>query len=63
RNDLIRSVTLADVHRVARRLLAHVLGGQGFVVHPLEWWHWELGTHYWAQVTGAATAVYDLVED
>lgn len=40
--------------RQLRRLLGHVLGGQGFVVHPQEWWHWEYGTRMWAAITGQA---------
>lgn len=48
----------AQAARDARRLLAHVLGGQGFAVNPFEWWHWEHGTHFWARVTGVPTARY-----
>lgn len=33
--------------RDLRRLLAFVMSGVGFVVHPQEWWHWEFGTRFW----------------
>ncbi len=42
----------AVVPRQFRRLLALAMAGQGFVVHPQEWWHWEYGTRMWAAVTG-----------
>lgn len=48
--------------RLARRLLAHVLGDAGFVVNRLEWWHWEFGTHYWGEVTGTPIVPYGLVD-
>ena len=41
-----------EVPRRLRRLLAAAMTGQGFVVHPQEWWHWEYGTRMWAAVTG-----------
>ena len=37
--------------RQLRRLLGSVMGSQGFVVHPQEWWHWEYGTRMWAAIT------------
>ena len=44
--------------RAHRRLLASVLGAQGLVNYPTEWWHWSYGDRYWALVTGAAHALY-----
>lgn len=41
-----------EAPRRLRRLLAHAMRSQGFVVHPQEWWHWEFGTRMWAAVTG-----------
>ena len=38
--------------RDLRRLLASVMRGSGFAVHPQEWWHWEYGTRWWAAVEG-----------
>ena len=44
--------------RAHRRLLASVLGAQGLVNYPTEWWHWSYGDRYWALVTGATHALY-----
>lgn len=38
--------------RTLRRLLYHVLRGQGFVVLAEEWWHFEFGTRLWSALTG-----------
>lgn len=35
-----------------RRLLYWAMREQGFVVHELEWWHFEFGTRRWAALTG-----------
>lgn len=35
-----------------RRLLAHVLGSQGFVGLASEWWHWSFGDDVWANARG-----------
>ena len=47
--------------RLGRRLLSQVLRGVGFVVNPYEWWHWEVGTQYWGQVTGTPLIPFGLV--
>jgi len=44
--------------RAHRDLLAEVLGEQGLVNYPTEWWHWSYGDRYWALTTGAARSVY-----
>lgn len=44
--------------RAHRELLAEVLGEQGLVNYPTEWWHWSFGDRYWALVTGAQDALY-----
>jgi len=44
--------------RAHRELLGRVLGAQGLVNYPTEWWHWSLGDRYWALVTGARHAPY-----
>lgn len=44
--------------RAHRELLARVLGAQGLVNYPTEWWHWSFGDRYWALVCGAGHAVY-----
>jgi zinc D-Ala-D-Ala dipeptidase len=44
--------------RAHRELLSRVLGAQGLVNYPTEWWHWSLGDRYWALVTGARHAPY-----
>lgn len=44
--------------RAHRTLLAKVLGEQGLVNYPTEWWHWSFGDRYWALVTGAGRSVY-----
>jgi len=44
--------------RAHRDLLAKVLGNQGLVNYPTEWWHWSFGDRYWALMTGAPAALY-----
>ncbi len=44
--------------RAHRDLLARVLGAQGLVNYPTEWWHWSHGDRYWALSTGAPHALY-----
>ena len=44
--------------RAHRDLLAEVLGAQGLVNYPTEWWHWSFGDRYWALVTEARHALY-----
>lgn len=44
--------------RAHRDLLADVLGAQGLVNYPTEWWHWSFGDRYWAVATGARHALY-----
>ncbi|MBA2953101.1 dipeptidase [Nocardioides sp. MAH-18] len=44
--------------RAHRDLLAEVLGAQGLVNYPTEWWHWSFGDRYWALVTEAQHALY-----
>lgn len=44
--------------RAHRELLAEVLGAQGLVNYPTEWWHWSFGDRYWAITTGAEHAIY-----
>jgi D-alanyl-D-alanine dipeptidase len=44
--------------RAHRQLLAKVLGNQGLVNYPTEWWHWSFGDRYWALVTGSPAALY-----
>lgn len=51
-----------SVVRRLRRLLAACLGEQGFVGHPLEWWHWSLGDDWWAASRGTA-GLFDVVEE
>ncbi len=48
--------------RAHRQLLARVLGNQGLVNYPTEWWHWSFGDRYWALMTGAAAALYGSVD-
>ncbi len=43
-----------------RRLLWHTMTNAGFANYPGEWWHYEFGNQRWANITGAATAVYGL---
>ncbi|MBF4161104.1 M15 family metallopeptidase [Nocardioides acrostichi] len=52
------SPDISDDARAHRDLLAAVLGGQGLVNYPTEWWHWSHGDRYWALVTGAPAALY-----
>lgn len=44
--------------RAHRTLLAEVLGAQGLVNYPTEWWHWSHGDRYWALLTRAPHARY-----
>jgi zinc D-Ala-D-Ala dipeptidase len=44
--------------RAHRELLAEVLGLQGLVNYPTEWWHWSFGDRYWALVTEAQHSIY-----
>ena len=44
--------------RAHRELLAAVLGAQGLVNYPTEWWHWSFGDRYWALLTDAQFAPY-----
>lgn len=44
--------------RSLRRLLTQVLGRQGFVVYPYEWWHFSYGDQLWATAHGAEHAIY-----
>jgi D-alanyl-D-alanine dipeptidase len=44
--------------RANRDLLAGVLGREGLVNYPTEWWHYSYGDRYWALATGAGTALY-----
>lgn len=48
--------------RDLRRVLAAALAPHGFVVHPLEWWHWSWGEQWWAAASGHAECPYDAVE-
>jgi zinc D-Ala-D-Ala dipeptidase len=50
-----------SVTRRLRRVLAKAMSDQGFVVYPLEWWHWSYGDDVWAQANGCA-ALYEIVE-
>ncbi|WP_158375300.1 M15 family metallopeptidase [Cellulosimicrobium cellulans] len=47
--------------RANRAELARVLGGEGLVNYPTEWWHWSYGDRYWAFVTGAGHAVFEMM--
>jgi D-alanyl-D-alanine dipeptidase len=49
--------------RAHRSLLAEVLGAQGLVNYPTEWWHWSFGDRYWALITGAGCASYGPVTE
>lgn len=44
--------------RANRDLLARVLGREGLVNYPTEWWHYSYGDRYWALATGAGAALY-----
>jgi D-alanyl-D-alanine dipeptidase len=35
-----------------RRLLYHLMAGQGFTNYQEEWWHYDFGDTTWAQITG-----------
>ncbi len=45
-----------------RRALVKALSGAGLVNYPTEWWHWSFGDRYWALVTGAPHALFDVRE-
>ncbi|WP_186576099.1 M15 family metallopeptidase [Aquibacillus kalidii] len=45
-----------------RRLLYHVMTSVGFTNYPEEWWHFDYGNQWWAQLKGKPTAIYGLVE-
>jgi len=36
------------VARDLRRMLHHLMSDAGFVVYPMEWWHFEYGTRRWS---------------
>ena len=44
--------------RANRDLLCRVLGSEGLVNYPTEWWHYSFGDRYWAVATGAGAALY-----
>lgn len=44
--------------RSLRRLLTQVMGDQGFVVWPYEWWHFSFGDQLWAWAHRADHALY-----
>lgn len=44
--------------RANREVLARVLGREGLVNYPTEWWHYSYGDRYWALTTGASAALY-----
>ncbi|MEU7872006.1 M15 family metallopeptidase [Dactylosporangium sp. NPDC049140] len=44
--------------RANRDLLARVLGREGLVNYPTEWWHYSYGDRYWALATDAVVALY-----
>ena len=46
--------------RENRAILVEALTSAGMVNYPTEWWHWSYGDRYWAFVTGATHAVYDV---
>lgn len=43
-----------------RRLLWHAMTSAGFANYPGEWWHFEYGNQRWANISGAAFAVYGI---
>ncbi len=45
-----------------RRTLVDALTGAGLVNYPTEWWHWSYGDRYWAMVSGAPRAIFDVCE-
>ncbi|MDN4173587.1 M15 family metallopeptidase [Nocardioides sp. SOB77] len=49
--------------RARRDLLARVLGDEGLVNYPTEWWHWSHGDRYWALLTGADHALHGPVAE
>lgn len=44
--------TDGPVARDLRRMLFNVMTDAGFVVYPMEWWHYEYGTRRWSFHTG-----------
>ncbi len=51
--DPMRWQTIRD----NRRILHHLMRQQGFVGHPNEWWHFDLGDRLWANALGT-TPIY-----
>jgi D-alanyl-D-alanine dipeptidase len=54
-----------DISEQAKRhrtMMFDALLGAGFVNYPYEWWHWSYGDKYWALVTDAPCAIYDVVD-
>lgn len=45
-----------------RRTMVDALTGAGLVNYPTEWWHWSFGDRYWALVSGAPHALFDVRE-
>ncbi|MDA0635458.1 M15 family metallopeptidase [Nonomuraea sp. MCN248] len=43
-----------------RGILGTAMTTAGFVNYPTEWWHWSYGDRYWAFITGARFARYDM---
>lgn len=43
-----------------RRTLVDALTAAGLVNYPTEWWHWSFGDRYWALVSGAPYALFDV---
>lgn len=50
--------SLTEVAAQNRRLLARVMGLEGFVNYHNEWWHFSYGDRYWAAQTGNTHAIY-----
>ncbi|MDH2430891.1 M15 family metallopeptidase [Sphaerisporangium sp. TRM90804] len=52
-----------DITPEARRnrdTLSTAMTAAGFVNYPTEWWHWSYGDRYWAFITSARFARYDM---
>ena len=41
-----------------RRILHWSMAREGFIGHPLEWWHFSIGDQLWAKLSGAPMAYY-----
>jgi len=52
----------AEEARANRRLLYWLMRDAGFASNPNEWWHFSYGDQMWAQLTGAAAALYSGAE-